>query len=137
MEARTIFLSKLIGLYCIVIAVAMSVDKPATVNAVVALVGSPPLVLLVGLVVVAAGLALVLSHNVWRGSALAVVVTLIGWLTLVKGALFLFSPAPAAGGFVVWGAAYERWFYVDVALAFALGIYLTYAGYRATPASPT
>ena len=117
MEARTIFLSKLIGLYCIVIAVAMSVDKPATVNAVVALVGSPPLVLLVGLVVVAAGLALVLSHNVWRGSALAVVVTLIGWLTLVKGALFLFSPAPAAGGFVVWGAAYERWFYVDVALA--------------------
>jgi putative exporter of polyketide antibiotics len=137
MEARTIFLSKLIGLYCIVIAVAMSVDKPATVNAVVALVGSPPLVLLVGLVVVAAGLALVLSHNVWRGSALAVVVTLIGWLTLVKGALFLFSPAPAAGGFVVWGAAYERWFYVDVALAFALGIYLTYAGFRATPASPT
>jgi putative exporter of polyketide antibiotics len=137
MAARTIFLSKLIGLYCIVIAVAMSVDKPATVNAVVALVGSPPLVLLVGLVVVAAGLALVLSHNVWRGSALAVVVTLIGWLTLVKGALFLFSPAPAAGGFVVWGAAYERWFYVDVALAFALGIYLTYAGFRATPASPT
>jgi hypothetical protein len=37
----------------------------------------------------------------------------------------------------VWGAAYERWFYVDVALAFALGIYLTYAGFRATPASPT
>lgn len=137
MEARTIFLSKLIGLYCIVIAVAMSVDKPATVNAVVALVGSPPLVLLVGLVVVAAGLALVLSHNVWRGSALAVVVTLIGWLTLVKGALFLFSPAPAAGGFIVWGAAYERWFYVDVALAFALGIYLTYAGFRATPTSRT
>jgi hypothetical protein len=119
MAARTIFLSKLIGLYCIVIAVAMSVDKPATVNA-----------------IVAAGLALVLSHNVWRGSALAVVVTLIGWLTLVKGALFLFSPAPAAGGFVVWGAAYERWFYVDVALAFALGIYLTYSGFRATPASP-
>lgn len=137
MAARTIFLSKLIGLYCVVIAVAMSVDKPATVNAVVALVGSPPLVLLVGLVVVAAGLALVLSHNVWRGSALAVVVTLIGWLTLVKGALFLFSPAPAAGGFIVWGAAYERWFYVDVALAFALGIYLTYAGFRATPTSRT
>ena len=137
MPARTIFLAKLIGLYCIVIAVAMSIDKPATVNAIVALVGSPPLVFLVGLIVVAAGLAMVLSHNVWRGSALAVAVTLIGWLTLVKGALFLFTPAPAAGGFIVWGAAYERWFYVDVALAFALGIYLTYAGYRATPASPT
>jgi hypothetical protein len=137
MPARTIFLAKLIGLYCIVIAVAMSVDKPATVNAIVALVGSPPLVFLVGLIVVAAGLAMVLSHNVWRGSALAVAVTLIGWLTLVKGALFLFTPAPAAGGFIVWGAAYERWFYLDVALAFALGIYLTYAGFRATPASTT
>jgi hypothetical protein len=137
MPARTIFLAKLIGLYCIVIAVAMSIDKPATVNAIVALVGSPPLVFLVGLIVVAAGLAMVLSHNVWRGSALAVAVTLIGWLTLVKGALFLFTPAPAAGGFIVWGAAYERWFYLDVALAFALGIYLTYAGFRATPASTT
>jgi hypothetical protein len=137
MPARTIFLAKLIGLYCIVIAVAMSIDKPATVNALVALVGSPPLVFLVGLIVVAAGLAMVLSHNVWRGSALAVAVTLIGWLTLVKGALFLFTPAPAAGGFIVWGAAYERWFYLDVALAFALGIYLTYAGFRATPASTT
>ena len=59
------------------------------------------------------------------------------WLTLVKGALFLFTPAPAAGGFIVWGAAYERWFYLDVALAFALGIYLSYAGFRATPASTT
>ena len=137
MPARTIFLAKLIGLYCIVIAVAMSIDKPATVNAIVALVGSPPLVFLVGLIVVAAGLAMVLSHNVWRGSALAVAVTLIGWLTLVKGALFLFTPAPAAGGFIVWGAAYERWFYLYVALAFALGIYLTYAGFRATPASTT
>jgi hypothetical protein len=137
MPARTIFLAKLIGLYCIVIAVAMSIDKPATVNAIVALVGSPPLVFLVGLIVVAAGLAMVLSHNVWRGSALAVAVTLIGWLTLVKGALFLFTPAPAAGGFIVWGAAYERWFYLDVALAFALGIYLSYAGFRATPASTT
>jgi hypothetical protein len=137
MPARTIFLAKLIGLYCIVIAVAMSIDKPATVNAIVALVGSPPLVFLVGLIVVAAGLAMVLSHNVWRGSALAVAVTIIGWLTLVKGALFLFTPAPAAGGFIVWGAAYERWFYLDVALAFALGIYLTYAGFRATPASTT
>jgi hypothetical protein len=137
MPARTIFLAKLIGLYCIVIAIAMSLDKPATVNAVVALVGSPPLVFLVGLIVVAAGLAMVLSHNVWRGSALAVAVTIIGWLTLVKGALFLFTPAPIAGGFIVWGAAYERWFYLDVALAFALGIYLTYAGFRATPASTT
>ena len=137
MPARTIFLAKLIGLYCIVIAIAMSLDKPATVNAVVALVGSPPLVFIVGLIVVAAGLAMVLSHNVWRGSALAVAVTIIGWLTLVKGALFLFTPAPAAGGFIVWGAAYERWFYLDVALAFALGIYLTYAGFRATPASTT
>ena len=36
---------------------------------------------------------MVLAHNEWSGSARAIIVTVIGWLTLIKGLLFLLLPA--------------------------------------------
>jgi hypothetical protein len=36
------------------------------------------------------GLAIVLVHNVWSGGLLHVVITVIGWLSLMKGLLFVF-----------------------------------------------
>lgn len=133
-SARTVFLSRLIGVYCILIALAMAAHKRETIDTVIALVHDAPVVFVFGLLVVAVGLAMILTHNVWSGGALPVVVTLIGWLTLIKGLLFLFLPPPAAVGLVLWGPAYERFFYLDVAVAFGLGAYLTYAGFRVSDA---
>lgn len=45
-----------------------------------------------GGVMLAAGLAMVLAHNIWSGGALVVVVTLVGWMTLIKSLGFLFLP---------------------------------------------
>jgi hypothetical protein len=136
MSTGTIFLSRLIGIYCVLVALAMVVNKPATTAAVIALVHNAPLLYVFGLIVVAVGLAMILAHNVWSGGALPVIVTLIGWLTLIKGLLFLFLPPPAAVGIVLWGSAYEQFFYLDVAVAFVLGAYLTYAGFRPRPGAP-
>jgi hypothetical protein len=130
MSARTSFLARLIGLYCIFVSIAMGINKESTVQTVLTLVHNGPLVFIFGLIVVAAGLAIILSHNVWTGGALPVIVTLVGWSALVKGLLFLFLPPPAAVGIVYWGTAYEQYYYVDVAVAFILGAYLTYAGFR-------
>jgi hypothetical protein len=77
----------------------------------------------------AAGLAIVLGHNVWSGGALPVVVTLVGWLILVRGLVLLFlSPAAAMG--LLAGLHFEHLFYVYVALSLLFGIYLTYSGFR-------
>jgi hypothetical protein len=133
-SARTAFLSRLIGVYCILIALAMAAHKRETIETVVALVHDAPVAYVFGLLVVAVGLAIILTHNVWSGGTLPVIVTLIGWLTLIKGLLFLFLPPPAAVGIVLWGPAYERFFYLDVAVAFVLGAYLTYAGFRVSDA---
>ena len=130
MPARTAFLSKLIGLYCILLALSMAVNKQATVQTVIALVHNAPVLYVFGLTVVAVGLAMVLSHNVWSGGALPVIVTVIGWLALIKGMVFLLLPPPAAVGVVLWGSAYERFFYVDVALVLILGAYLAYSGFK-------
>jgi hypothetical protein len=46
-----------------------------------------------GAITLAAGLAMVLAHNIWSGGALVVVVTVVGWITLIKSLLFLFPLA--------------------------------------------
>ena len=130
MSARTAFLSRLIGIYCILIAVAMGINKQATIQTVIALVHDAPLLFVFGSIVVAAGLALILSHNIWSGGAVPVIITIIGWSSLIKGLAFLLLPPPAAVGIVVWGPAYEHFFYLDVALAFVLGVYLAYSGFK-------
>jgi len=130
MSPRTAFLSKLIGLYCIIVSLAMFTQKQATVEMVTALLHNPPLVFIVGLMTVAAGLAMVLGHNVWSGGALPVIVTLIGWSTLIKSLPFLFlSPERNPGIFLV-GLHYEQLFYLYAAFSLLLGGYLTYGGFR-------
>jgi hypothetical protein len=131
MVGRTVFLSRLIGIYCILIGLSMAINKQATLGAVLALVHDAATLFVFGLVLVAAGLAIVLAHNVWSGGALPVIVTIIGWLTLIKGLLCLLLPPPAAVGIVIWGSAYEQYYYLDTAVAMVLGIYLTYEGFRA------
>jgi len=130
MSARTAFLSKLIGIYCMLIGIAMGINKQTAIQTVIMLVHDAALLFVFGLIVVAAGLAIILTHNVWSGGAVPVIVTLIGWASLLKGLAFLLLPPPAAVGIVVWGPAYEHFFYLDVALAFVLGVYLTYSGFK-------
>lgn len=129
-SSRTAFLSKLIGIYCILVSLSMAINKEATVQAVTALVHDAPVLYVFGLILVAAGLAMILSHNVWSGGALPVIVTLVGWLTSIKGLAFLFVPPAAAVGIFLWGSAFQKFFYLDAALVLILGVYLTYGGFK-------
>ena len=96
-----------------------------------ALVHNPPLLLTFGMVWLIAGLAMVLGHNVWSGGALPVIVTLVGWLILLRGLLLLFlSPAAAVGLFA--GLHFEQLFYLYAAISLILGVYLTYGGVSST-----
>src|ERR1039457_2766973 len=130
MSPRTTFLSRLIGFYCILVSLSMVTHKQATVDMATALIHSPPVLYVVGVMLVVAGLAMILGHNVWSGGVLPVIVTLIGWLTLTKGLLLLFVPPEAAPGFFLGGFRYEQLFYLYAAIAFFLGSYLTYSGVR-------
>ena len=130
MSTRTAFLSRLIGVYCMVIALAMGATAQVTVQTVMAAVHDAPVAFLFGMTLTAVGLAMVLSHNVWSGGAVPVIVTIIGWLTLAKGLAFLLLPPPVAVGVILWGQAYQQYFYVDMALVFVLGAYLAFWGFR-------
>jgi len=81
MSERTVFLSKLLGIYCILVGLSLAANKLAMLQMVTALVNDAPLLFVCGLAAVAAGLAIILSHNVWSGGAVPVIVTLVGWST--------------------------------------------------------
>ncbi len=129
MAERTRFLARLIGLYCLLAALMMFVQRAAMIAAVNALLHDPPLLVVLGLFLVAAGLALVLGHNVWSGGALPMLVTVIGWLTLLKGMLFwLLPPAGVADFYIEW-LHYADLYYLYCVLALVVGVYFTAAGF--------
>jgi len=126
MSSRTIFISRLIGLYCVVASLAMFTHKPAMIDIENTLVRNPALLFIAGIITLVAGLAIVLSHNVWSGGTLPMVVTLLGWITLIKG-LLLLSPGTTLG---FWESLhYDRLYYLYAAISFAVGAYLTYEGF--------
>jgi len=130
MSPRTLFLSRLIGLYCILIALSMMTRRQATVETVTALLQNPSMMLVVGIITLAAGLAVVLAHNIWSGGALVVVVTLVGWITLIKSLYFLFLPPEMEAGFFLGQLHYRQLFYLYTAISLVLGVYLTYGGFK-------
>jgi len=129
MPPRTLFLSRLIGLYCIFLALSLITRRQVTVETVTNLLQSPSMMLILGVITLTAGLAMVLAHNVWSGGALAVIVTVVGWITLIKSLLFLFLPPEMEAGLFLGWLHYQQLFYVYGAISFVLGVYLTYGGF--------
>jgi hypothetical protein len=110
----------------------MVTHKQATVDMVTTLAHNPTAMFLGGIMTLVAGLAIVLGHNVWSGGVLPVVVTLIGWVTLVKGLIVLLLSPEQQPVFFLTELHYAKLFYFYAAFSFLVGVYLTYAGTAAT-----
>lgn len=124
MSTRTEFLGKLFGWYYVIGGIYAVLHKAAYVGLATAVVHNQLLALVAGLVALVVGLALIFGHNVWSGGALPVVVTLLGWTSLLKGLLFLFLPTETAATFFLGTLHYEQWYYGYVAFILLLGVYL-------------
>ncbi len=130
MSPRTIFLSRLLGLYSLVVGLAMFAHRQATIETIKAMMHNGPAMYISGVIALAAGLAMVLGHNVWKGGVLPVVVTLVGWLSLIKGLVILFLSVELESCSILGGYVEHR-FYLNAAIAVIVGAYLTYSGFRA------
>jgi hypothetical protein len=130
MSPLTVFLAKFLGLYCIVVALAMMTRKQSAVATVKALIANPPLLLFVEVLGLAGGLAMIIGHNIWSGGALPIVVTLVGWLMAIRGAGLL-ALSPNATMKLFEALRYEQLFYFYMGGTLVLGLYLTYAGFNA------
>ncbi len=77
MSPTAIFLGRLLGLYLVAISIGMLANRRRMLATLDEIAHSGPWMLFSGMVATAAGLAVVLAHNVWSGGALPVVVTLL------------------------------------------------------------
>lgn len=123
----SIFLAQLIGPLMALIGIAVIVNGRAFARLAGDFLKSPALLFLSGFMLVPAGLAIVLVHNVWSGWP--VVVTLIGWLTLISGAIRLAAPMQASG-FARKIQSMRSYTIAAGALWAAVGLTLCYFGYR-------
>jgi len=130
MSDRTAFIARLIGLYCVSAALLMILQREGMIAAVTAIVQNGALLLILGVITVPVGLAIILTHNVWSGGALPVIVTLIGWLTLLKGVMFWILPPATAAQFYLQQLHYVQLFYLYAGLSLVIGLYLTWGGFR-------
>ncbi len=125
----TTFLAKLLGLWVVLAVLSLAFNREASITMLNALFADPALLWVTGAFTTVIGLAIVLVHNRWSGGLLPVIVTIYGWLALVKGLLFLAFPAPAqADSFRA--MHFDQYFYEYLAVALAIGAFFTYEGFR-------
>ena len=129
MSRLTVFLARTLGLFMTLLVVGFWLRGGAGIEA---SVNDGPILLSYAIISLAMGVAMVVGHNVWSGGALALVVTLVGWLILAKG-LVLLVVAPASVVAAMNQMQYMQHYPVFLAPAFVIGIYLAWAGFTARP----
>jgi hypothetical protein len=127
MSTLTVYLARLMGLSVLVFVVAFMVRGNAMI---MATVSDSPVMLVYAIFSVAAGLAIILGHNVWSGGALPVIVSLAGWLIFAKGLMLLFVNHETLS-LLLERMHYSENYIFYFAPSLLLGLYLTYAGFTA------
>ncbi|HEY2476655.1 MAG TPA: hypothetical protein VGI19_17880 [Candidatus Cybelea sp.] len=128
----TNYLAKLLGLWAVVAVGAMLATRDATIAVIGALFADPALMWITGIFMLLVGLAILLVHNRWSGGAVPAIVTLIAWLVLIKGLLFVWLPPLLQTSFYQ-ALHFDRYFYAYLVLPLAFGLYLIYAGFKERP----
>jgi hypothetical protein len=134
MSFRTLFLSRLLGLFFLICGLAMLLHKQVYTAALATVADSPLAMWWIAMMITLAGLAMVLAHNVWSKCPVVVIVTLLGWLTLIKGIAYLFLPARWLEGYFQAVLNCGACLYSVTAFLLVLGAYLTYEGFKSKPA---
>jgi len=88
---NSIFLARLIGPLLLAVGIGIFVNGAIYRMLADEFLRSRALIYLSGLLTMTAGLALILTHNVWRADW-PVIITILGWLAAIGGAVRIIAP---------------------------------------------
>jgi hypothetical protein len=125
----SIFLARLLGPLLLLPGIGLLTNQRAFRTMAGEVIGSVTLVYLFGLMDVAAGLAIVLVHNVWVANW-RVIITLLGWLLLIRGAGRVLIPETLMGYAKTMLRGQNVYLVSGIVLSL-LGLVLCYFGYIA------
>lgn len=120
-------LAQLLGLYFIIVGVAAIYRRKSFMPAIAQLANNRALMLVIALAELMAGLAIVLTYPdlTWDANGL---ISLIGWMLLVEGVVYLAAPSKKVQKFVR-RFNHEKWYGAGGAVAVAMGAYLAATGF--------
>ncbi len=114
----SVFLAKLMGPIFVAVGTGVLVNAAVYRKLAEEVLRSPALIYLSGLLTMTAGMAIVLSHNVWTLEMWRDIITLLGWLAAIGGAVRIVVPQKTE--------SIGRWFLErPTSLIVAAGVWLT------------
>ncbi len=122
-------LARIIGPYMLIAAIAIYANRSAYDRLIDDIEDQPLLLMVIGAFTLILGLLMLQFHNIWSLDW-RVLVTLIGWITLIKGALAIISPQI----FVKIAKHYksnDTVLNIQATIAVFFGIFMSYMGYFA------
>lgn len=87
----SIFLAQVLGLYLLIVGIAMLVNAKKMKAVVTEFLNSPALMFFGGVITLILGIILILIHNIWALDW-RLIITLLAWLTFIKGFVNLVFP---------------------------------------------
>jgi hypothetical protein len=124
---NSLFLAKILGPYAIIVALAFLFNPKTYQKVMEDFCKNSALVYLGGVFAFLFGILIVLFHNVWV-AGWPVIITVFGWLALIKGVWLIVFPNTVAK----FTQAYQKkagLLTIKLAIAFILGVFLTAKGY--------
>jgi hypothetical protein len=125
----SIFLARLIGPALLLVGIGVLSNQKHYRAMVTQFTKSAPVFFVISVIGVVAGLAVVLFHNVWVADW-RVIITLLAWANLLRGAFGLLFPEQALG-FAARASRQPNLMLISGAVAAILGATLAYFGYLA------
>lgn len=125
---NSILLAKFIGPYFIVIGIGLLFNQKVYQKIMDDFFKNAALVYVTGLITFVAGLAIVISHNVWVADW-RLIITLLGWNVFIKGALLIISPDASAQMAALF-MKNNTLVIIPWIIMLAIGMFLTAKGYR-------
>ena len=122
----SIFFAKLIGPYCIIVALGILLNRKTYQRVMEDFFKNSALIYLGGIFALFFGLIVVLFHNVWV-AGWPVIITIFGWLGLLKGAWLIIFPRAVAKLTKVYQKN-STLLVVHSMIVFAIGVVLTFFG---------
>ncbi|MDR3546714.1 MAG: hypothetical protein P4M11_00310 [Candidatus Pacebacteria bacterium] len=124
----TIFLAQFLGIFFVIVTLSLLIRRDTILEIIKDVTSHRAALYVLSVVGLVSGLLLVFIHNVWSGGFVTVLVTLIGWIILLKSVLFLVLPPSSSTRLINMfrpKPVYTTW----IVIALIIGLYLMYAGF--------
>lgn len=126
----SVFIAKVLGLYLLIMGIAMLLKANSMKVVIHDVITSPPLVFVSGAITLIIGILLLVSYNVWQLNWL-LAITLIGWIAIIRSILSLFFPIIAVHMMKKF-IHNDVLYYATSIITIILGVILSYIGFMMT-----